>query len=153
MPPPPLPLPLPPPSPLPTSTEHSIQISTVLLSLLLAFMIVFVLFPYVNFILGISERRTTALAVAPPQQPLPLPSTVALKRLFEYGKGGKDGKNADCIFCLEEFKKGELCRMLMNCKHVFHTNCIDKWTVKNDYCPICRSSILARVIYCSSPDS
>ena len=47
----------------------------------------------------------------------------------------------NCPICLDEFKKTEYYRIL-DCKHVFHKKCIDRWFKKdkND-CPMCRSKI------------
>lgn len=45
----------------------------------------------------------------------------------------------DCAVCLENFKKGDNCRLLPNCNHFFHSQCIDSWLLKTPICPICRT--------------
>lgn len=49
--------------------------------------------------------------------------------------------SADCVVCLENFNVGDKCRLLPNCKHSFHSQCIDSWLVKTPICPICRTSV------------
>ena len=44
----------------------------------------------------------------------------------------------ECAVCLENFRAGERCRLLPNCKHSFHIQCIDSWLSKTAACPICR---------------
>ncbi|KAK1269229.1 putative E3 ubiquitin-protein ligase RHA2B [Acorus gramineus] len=48
----------------------------------------------------------------------------------------------DCVFCLERLREGERVRWL-DCRHVFHKDCIDGWfRLSNLTCPVCRSPIL-----------
>ena len=48
-------------------------------------------------------------------------------------------KNEKCVFCQENFTDIDKCRKL-NCKHVFHTDCIDEWLEHQNYkCPCCRT--------------
>ena len=47
-----------------------------------------------------------------------------------------------CPICIEPF----LCEnqdivKLNGCSHIFHKECIRKWTENNKTCPICRNSI------------
>ncbi|KDP26668.1 hypothetical protein JCGZ_17826 [Jatropha curcas] len=47
--------------------------------------------------------------------------------------------NEQCVICLEEFKQGEECRVLLpSCNHAFHKACIDTWLLQDDTCPLCR---------------
>lgn len=46
-----------------------------------------------------------------------------------------------CAICLDHLSDGEICRVLPDCKHVFHLNCVDKWLSKVPACPVCRSSL------------
>lgn len=48
---------------------------------------------------------------------------------------------SDCAICLEDFKDGDLCRVLSKCNHMYHKGCIDQWLIKDNHCPFCRSSI------------
>ncbi|KAL2340883.1 hypothetical protein Fmac_008823 [Flemingia macrophylla] len=45
----------------------------------------------------------------------------------------------DCAVCLENFKVGDVCRLLPNCSHSFHMHCIDTWILQAPICPICRT--------------
>ncbi|KAI3761357.1 hypothetical protein L1987_51771 [Smallanthus sonchifolius] len=47
----------------------------------------------------------------------------------------------ECVVCLERFKNGEKCKLLPNCNHSFHGECIDSWLIKNGACPICRAVV------------
>ncbi|MCL7048169.1 hypothetical protein MKW94_015643 [Papaver nudicaule] len=48
----------------------------------------------------------------------------------------------DCIVCLERFVKGESCRSLPGCKHVYHANCVDSWLIRVPACPLCRQIVV-----------
>ncbi len=45
-----------------------------------------------------------------------------------------------CSICQDEFKPKEFKREL-NCKHIFHKKCIDKWLKEHLNCPFCRTNI------------
>lgn len=70
-------------------------------------------------------------------------STVELKRLpsFDFKAGGKETSSVDCAVCLENFKMGDKCRLLPNCRHSFHVRCIDSWLLKTPVCPLCRTCV------------
>ncbi|KAK0589399.1 hypothetical protein LWI29_013696 [Acer saccharum] len=51
----------------------------------------------------------------------------------------KGSSPADCAVCLDNFKRGDKCRLLPLCNHSFHAKCVDEWLLKNPNCPICRS--------------
>ncbi|GLU20697.1 hypothetical protein SLE2022_368830 [Rubroshorea leprosula] len=64
-----------------------------------------------------------------------------LKKLpcFEY-KEAKTGSSAvDCVVCLENFRSGDMCKLLPSCNHSFHAECIDSWLSQTPLCPICRT--------------
>ena len=46
--------------------------------------------------------------------------------------------NLDCIICMEKFEENEQIKQL-NCGHIFHGDCIDKWLEKEKKCPFCKS--------------
>ncbi|CAL4982463.1 unnamed protein product [Urochloa decumbens] len=49
-------------------------------------------------------------------------------------------KDGTCSVCLGDLvDDGEALKMLMPCKHCFHTACVDQWLRKNATCPICRA--------------
>ncbi|KAL7144935.1 hypothetical protein ABFS83_07G044600 [Erythranthe nasuta] len=47
----------------------------------------------------------------------------------------------DCAVCLNEFQEDEKLRIIPNCRHLFHIDCIDVWLQNNANCPLCRTSI------------
>lgn len=52
----------------------------------------------------------------------------------------------DCAVCLENFKIGDVCRLLPNCGHSFHVQCIDSWILQTPVCPICRTWVHSPVV-------
>jgi len=52
-----------------------------------------------------------------------------------------------CCICLDEIKKVDKISRL-NCKHIFHHKCINKWyqISENASCPVCRGEINENVI-------
>ncbi|KAL9647055.1 hypothetical protein ABK040_016530 [Willaertia magna] len=48
----------------------------------------------------------------------------------------------DCVICLSCFEQDDKLRKLKNCQHLFHKDCIDRWLVREKYCPSCKQSIL-----------
>ncbi|CAB4312875.1 unnamed protein product [Prunus armeniaca] len=69
-------------------------------------------------------------------------------RLISYGVpfmhrvGKRIGICSDeCVICMEEFKEGEYCRFLSNCRHTFHQKCIDDWLATASNCPVCRDCV------------
>eukprot|EP00268_Persea_americana_P019112 TRINITY_DN19786_c0_g2_i1.p1 TRINITY_DN19786_c0_g2~~TRINITY_DN19786_c0_g2_i1.p1 ORF type:complete len:137 (+),score=2.68 TRINITY_DN19786_c0_g2_i1:277-687(+) len=47
--------------------------------------------------------------------------------------------NSNCAICLENFKRGDRCRVLPSCKHMFHDRCVDAWLNEKQRCPTCRT--------------
>lgn len=50
-------------------------------------------------------------------------------------------KEPTCSICLEDFDSGKeiIC---LDCKHIYHTECIIQWINKDASCPLCRSNDL-----------
>jgi E3 ubiquitin-protein ligase ATL41 len=72
------------------------------------------------------------------------PTVIALLPVFVFRR--KDGEVDDgatsateCAVCLSMIENEEMARLLPNCKHVFHAECIDKWLGSHSTCPICRA--------------
>ncbi|CAI9298220.1 unnamed protein product [Lactuca saligna] len=49
----------------------------------------------------------------------------------------------DCAVCLCEFEGDDQLRLLPNCSHAFHMDCIDTWLLSHSTCPLCRSNLLS----------
>lgn len=47
-------------------------------------------------------------------------------------------KEVQCVICLYNVCKGEKYRLLEECSHGFHVDCIDAWLLQNSTCPLCR---------------
>ncbi|KAK7284635.1 hypothetical protein RJT34_19385 [Clitoria ternatea] len=47
----------------------------------------------------------------------------------------------DCAVCLSDFADGDQARLLPNCNHAFHTDCIDTWFGSHSNCPLCRTPV------------
>jgi hypothetical protein len=45
----------------------------------------------------------------------------------------------DCAVCLCELEENEKARLLPNCRHSFHVDCIDMWFLSHSTCPLCRT--------------
>ncbi|KAJ1298769.1 hypothetical protein BS78_01G479300 [Paspalum vaginatum] len=48
---------------------------------------------------------------------------------------------SECAVCLSEFEERERLRLLPNCSHAFHIDCIDTWLQGSARCPFCRSDV------------
>lgn len=59
----------------------------------------------------------------------------------------------DCVVCLCEFELDDKLRLLPNCSHAFHVECIDAWLLSHSTCPLCRKSLLHECSGESSSDS
>ncbi|KAJ3691833.1 hypothetical protein LUZ61_020997 [Rhynchospora tenuis] len=46
-----------------------------------------------------------------------------------------------CAVCISEFTHGEKVRVLPQCGHRFHLECIDMWFGSHSTCPLCRSDV------------
>ena len=60
-------------------------------------------------------------------------------KLGSYSRITQEEINLSCVICQSNFKKNEGFRKL-NCNHMFHKKCIDKWFIKSQKwnCPMCR---------------
>ncbi|XP_064957860.1 brassinosteroid-responsive RING protein 1-like [Musa acuminata AAA Group] len=49
----------------------------------------------------------------------------------------------DCTVCLCKFEHGDEVRLLTNCRHVYHRQCLDKWVeLRRRTCPLCRTPLI-----------
>ena len=46
---------------------------------------------------------------------------------------------SECTICLKAIENDSICRML-NCYHIYHSECIEGWFIEHLNCPICRRS-------------
>ncbi|CAK9178165.1 unnamed protein product, partial [Ilex paraguariensis] len=61
-----------------------------------------------------------------------------------------EGKfTAECAICLAEYVDGDEIRVLPQCGHGFHLNCIDTWLGSHSSCPSCRQILaVTRCLKC-----
>ncbi|KDP21055.1 hypothetical protein JCGZ_21526 [Jatropha curcas] len=50
-----------------------------------------------------------------------------------------EARETECSVCLGTVVESAMVRVLPNCKHMFHVECIDTWLGSNTTCPICRT--------------
>ena len=56
-----------------------------------------------------------------------------------------DESNDTCSVCQENINMTQMMRIL-NCKHLFHTTCVDPWILRSSAtCPLCRTSVIPSV--------
>ncbi|KAI3806712.1 hypothetical protein L1987_22626 [Smallanthus sonchifolius] len=75
------------------------------------------------------------------------PAVIAAFTSFTYStvKDIKIGQHVlECAVCLNEFHDHEALRLLPECSHVFHRECIDEWLTLHVTCPVCRASLVPR---------
>ncbi|KAF9610225.1 hypothetical protein IFM89_021418 [Coptis chinensis] len=90
----------------------------------------------------LSRLSTTAAHVHTNEQPRRGldAAVIATLPLFVY-KGAEEIKDIHIEFavCLSNLEDEEMARLLPNCKHTFHSQCIDTWLRVHSTCPICRT--------------
>lgn len=50
---------------------------------------------------------------------------------------------ATCAICLSSYNEGDILKILPNCDHIFHIDCISQWlTEHSNLCPLCRLPVV-----------
>ncbi|XP_057723950.1 RING-H2 finger protein ATL38-like [Arachis stenosperma] len=74
--------------------------------------------------------------------------------IYSNVKSHKIGQGAlECAVCLCEFQDEETLRLIPQCCHVFHSDCIDVWFSSHSTCPVCRANLTPKPPDTSSPQS
>ncbi|PIA54273.1 hypothetical protein AQUCO_00900667v1 [Aquilegia coerulea] len=62
-----------------------------------------------------------------------------------YSQAKLDNKDnlSCCSICLCKYKDTDKLRVLPDCGHIFHLNCVDPWLRLHPTCPVCRKSPVA----------
>jgi hypothetical protein len=47
----------------------------------------------------------------------------------------------DCSVCKEDVEEGAVIIRLPRCAHVFHADCLKKWLMYQNWCPVCRTEV------------
>ncbi|TKY65383.1 RING-H2 finger protein ATL67 [Spatholobus suberectus] len=64
---------------------------------------------------------------------------------FPYGKTNGAttcAHDTTCSICISDYEESEMLRMMPQCRHYFHRDCVDKWLKVNASCPVCRNSLV-----------
>ncbi|XP_057767217.1 RING-H2 finger protein ATL56-like [Salvia miltiorrhiza] len=86
------------------------------------------------------SRRCTRLLHPAPAEADPEPDFEALLPGVAYCLADSP-QASDCAICLDSFREGDNCRKIPICKHLFHSNCVDRWIGRKPNCPVCRTRV------------
>lgn len=50
-------------------------------------------------------------------------------------------EESECSICLGNFEEEEKVKVLPECQHAYHSECVDKWLTEQSSCPLCRASL------------
>jgi hypothetical protein len=50
-------------------------------------------------------------------------------------------EDRNCSICMLEINNNDIIRVLNNCSHYFHNNCIERWFDAHNTCPLCRNNL------------
>ncbi|KAF8413789.1 hypothetical protein HHK36_001782 [Tetracentron sinense] len=123
---------------------------TAIISLSVVVVLVVILHIYARYVLRRQARRRIAIrqlsiGVAHANSREPPKgldaSVIASLPLFVYKQTESldDTAMIECAVCLSTLEEEEMARLLPNCKHTFHAECIDMWLNSHSTCPICRT--------------
>ena len=86
-----------------------------------------------------------------PQEPPPLAaaeivSTSSTKAASSSNSASKNKVAAaatTCAICLSSYNEGDILKILPNCRHIFHIDCISQWLMEHsNLCPLCRLPVV-----------
>ncbi|KAL3518039.1 hypothetical protein ACH5RR_020628 [Cinchona calisaya] len=138
---------------------HTLSISVVLLTF---FSFLFIAFLFFRLVCYRERRFPDAMAtnltmnshhtIAIPAQPLGLDAnTIKNLPMFVHRSNvcsGDDGtsinsnfKESDCSICLGLYEDEEMVKVMPDCLHTFHSDCVDKWLRNRSTCPLCRLAL------------
>ena len=61
---------------------------------------------------------------------------------YKYSDKHMKRKEKECAICLEEFKEFDRVKLFSCKQHIFHKDCIMKWLLDKDFCPLCKKNII-----------
>ena len=86
-----------------------------------------------------------------PQEPPPINSPIetvsnSSTRIASSSNSASENKVAPptcCAVCISSYKEGDILKILPNCHHIFHIDCISQWlTEHSNLCPLCRLPVV-----------
>ncbi|KAL5992582.1 hypothetical protein ACLOJK_013501 [Asimina triloba] len=141
---------LPPPTPLPPHPNHHLSVLTIVAIVISSSFLLLCFFRA----LSRSRRGTQTISAAARATPRANDGRDREARdggldqrainsivTFKYKKGDGLVQVTECTVCLNEFRDHETLRLLPNCTHAFHLDCIDEWLESHVNCPLCRAGI------------
>ncbi|MCJ1291051.1 hypothetical protein MMC34_002593 [Xylographa carneopallida] len=94
---------------------------------------------------GIAENVSTSLIKATNKALLTQGEKAPTKKRY-------NGKQVECVVCLEEYVDGVSRVMRLPCGHEFHAECITPWlTTRRRTCPICKGDVVRSLASSSTP--
>jgi hypothetical protein len=90
---------------------------------------------------GIRQRLQQHTVAADIELAAPSAQAKTLQCMYRSADGWAE---QTCPVCLSELADGDMVRVLMVCKHCFHTACIEPWLREHDTCPLCRAPPTAK---------
>ncbi|XP_030474975.1 brassinosteroid-responsive RING protein 1-like [Syzygium oleosum] len=64
-------------------------------------------------------------------------------RFLDLADSGQDPPESTCAVCLHDFEAEDEIRRPLNCRHVFHRGCLDRWIgFVRRTCPLCRALVV-----------
>ncbi|CAH9073278.1 unnamed protein product [Cuscuta europaea] len=57
------------------------------------------------------------------------------------GDGEAEAERNECCICLGLFEEAEMVKVMPDCCHLFHAQCVDTWLSNRSSCPLCRASL------------
>ncbi len=91
------------------------------------------------------DRLSLPPLVSPPAKGLAA-TTIQQSRL-----AAQSNNKASCAICILDYKAGDTLKILPDCNHIFHKDCIVPWiTERSGHCPLCRMTV--RVISTKEED-
>ncbi|XP_022925918.1 E3 ubiquitin-protein ligase ATL41-like [Cucurbita moschata] len=90
------------------------------------------------------QNHTAATAAATAPAPKAGLDPVLIAKLLQesiHEQADHHGEIVECSICLSNIEEKATVRILPNCKHIFHVECIDMWLFSNTTCPVCRTAV------------
>lgn len=91
------------------------------------------------------QQRSTSTTVV---SPLPDQCVVGIEFMANHtlvpsstSMVGAGFEKEECCICLSLFQSNEKLKVLIECEHVFHSECLDMWLSGHPSCPLCRASL------------
>ncbi|KAG9072151.1 hypothetical protein KI688_006375 [Linnemannia hyalina] len=87
-----------------------------------------------------SVAASVAVSIAEESDDLPQPHQTLQAQEVQAQEEEFNNGDQECAICLSDFEDGDELRHLY-CNHLFHRNCVDRWLVRNAFCPKCKRGI------------